>query len=536
MDGSDRWPGGELYLPSSEGWTRRRLLGTALGIAAVAVGGGLVGCSSESGSSSSQSSSGTPKKGGRLTFGASGGLDSDTLDGQAALQPTDFARSYALFDGLVRLDNSGKPRLWLAESITPNSDATEWTITIPSGVTTHRGKTFTSSDVLFSLRRMVENQTFGASALGPIDLGNSQLVDETTLRVRYSRPFSILPDALSIVWCVMVPEGFDPQEPDGTGPFMYQSFTPGETSTFVRNDNYWASDGPYLDELVIDNIDDETAQVNALQSGQVNVVNALSASSAAVLRGAGFPVHVSQAGACGLFSMRADVAPFSDVKVRQALRLIVDRGQMAEQLFGGEGTVGNDVYGLVDPSYDKSLPQREQDLDEARSLLRSAGQSDLQLEIVTAPFGPSLVQAAEVFVTQAQEAGIDARVTTQTVTDYFATSWKNVPFTQDFWFPVPYLTVTGLSLAGESAPFNVSHFNDPEYNDLYEQAVSTVEDDRRTDLAHQMQEIEYERGSLIIPYYMPGIDATAPNVRGIEPTATALNPGGLYWADVWIDS
>ena len=75
--------------------------------------------------------------------------------------------------------------------------------------------------------------------------------------------------------------------------------------------------------------------------------------------------------------MRVDTAPFSDVRVRQAMRLLVDRQQMLELVFGGYGTIGNDIFGIFDPEYDHSIPQREQDIDQAKSLLKAAGQENL---------------------------------------------------------------------------------------------------------------------------------------------------------------
>ena len=65
------------------------------------------------------------------------------------------------------LDAQGQPQKSLAKSITPNNDGTEWTIVIPDGVTTHRGKPFTADDVLFSFNRIVSNKYPGASSLGP---------------------------------------------------------------------------------------------------------------------------------------------------------------------------------------------------------------------------------------------------------------------------------------------------------------------------------------------------------------------------------
>ena len=91
----------------------------------------------------------------------------------------------------------------------------------------------------------------------------------------------------------------------------------------------------------------------------------------------------SESGAWVPFTMRVDQAPFSDVRVRQALRLIVDRQQMIDQALSGFGVLGNDLYAPFDPAYAKDLPQREQDIDQAKSLLKQAGQEGLEVELFT---------------------------------------------------------------------------------------------------------------------------------------------------------
>ena len=234
--------------PRGSEFGRRKFLWTAaVGAAAVGVVGGLAACGG--GGSGSQPGSGgpggQPKQGGSLRLGAQGGASTDTLDAQNGLTNADFNRIYQLYDQLVVLDAKGQPQLSLAKSVTPNSDGTEWTIVIPDGVTTHRGKPFTADDVLFSLNRIVSNKFPGSTSLGPVDLGSSKAANPTTLVVKYHQPFAVLPEMLASVYFTMVPRDFDPKNPDGTGPFKYQNFTPGVSSTFVRNGSYWRGGLPH---------------------------------------------------------------------------------------------------------------------------------------------------------------------------------------------------------------------------------------------------------------------------------------------------
>jgi peptide/nickel transport system substrate-binding protein len=217
---------------------RRFLWSAAVGAAAVGAAATVAGCGGGSGPQQQQGPtgpSGAPKQGGSLRLGAQGGASTDTLDGQNGLTNADFNRIYQLYDQLVVLDAQGQPQNSLAKSITPNTDGTQWTIVIPDGVTTHRGKPFTADDVLFSLNRIVSMKYPGASSLGPVDLASSKVANPTTLVVAYHQPFSVLPEMLASVYFTMVPRDFDPKNPDGTGPFKYQKINPGVASTLVRN-------------------------------------------------------------------------------------------------------------------------------------------------------------------------------------------------------------------------------------------------------------------------------------------------------------
>ena len=88
--------------------------------------------------------------------------------------------------------------------------------------------------------------------------------------------------------------------------------------------------------------------------------------------------------------MRVDRPPFNDVHVRQAFRLIVDRQALINGALGGFGTVGNDLFGKGLPYYAKSLPVREQDLEQAKSLLKKAGKSNLTVTLQTSDIVPGL--------------------------------------------------------------------------------------------------------------------------------------------------
>ena len=374
--------------------SRRDFLQRTLGGAAVVgVGGLLAACGSGSGSGTTSSSTTTttsaankPKRGGSLRLASSGGGTSDTLDGNNCVENLDFARAPQLYDCLMEVDANAIPQPALAEELTPNADATEWTIRIRKGVVFHNGKPFTIDDVLYTFNRIITNKFAGASGLAFMDLKNAKKLDAYTVKIPMTAGYSILPITLiGDGEMSIVPEGYNPKKPVGTGAFKYESFTPGSTSTFTRNDNYWRTGEPYFDSVVITDYADETAQVNALLSNAADCADQLSNASIATLKAGGKTVKIWEGPGWVPFTMRLDAAPFSDNRVRQAMRLVVDRAQMREVVFGGYGLIGNDIFGINGADYDTSIPQRSQDIAQAKSLLKKAGQENLTVTLVTAP-------------------------------------------------------------------------------------------------------------------------------------------------------
>jgi peptide/nickel transport system substrate-binding protein len=299
--------------------SRRTLLeNTAKGGVALSAGTLLAACGSSSSSSSSviatgnSTTSGASPKHGTLHAGLTGGSSSDTLDPNLALNNLDYARVSNLYESLVWSDANATIYLRLAEEMTPNKDATVWTIRLRPGLEFHNGQDVTADDLIYSIKRMVNPKSPGvaANALNGIDAAGMKKLDSRTIQVPFSKPYSTLIESLSGVTTVyVVPVGFNPKAPIGTGPFKYQSFTPGQQSVFVRNENYWNQPLPYLDTLIMTDYSDETSQVNALLSSQADAINVLSQETIGTVTGSGKKVVISPGGGWNPFTMRVDAAP-----------------------------------------------------------------------------------------------------------------------------------------------------------------------------------------------------------------------------------
>jgi peptide/nickel transport system substrate-binding protein len=506
-----------------------------------ALGGGILaasalgaGCGSASSPSIQPSSGLKPRHGGVLRAGFSGGTSTDTLNAEAVVNSVDNARIPQLYEPLIQYDSDAKLSLVLASELLPNANATTWTIRVRPDVTFHNGKPLTAEDVIFSLRYICNPKSpfEGAGELSPVDLNGLRKLDNLTVLVPCNRPFASLPDILADTYTNIVPVGYDPRHPVGTGPFKYGSFTPGVQSVFLRNENYWQAPLPYVDKVIISDYPDETSQINGLASGAVDLINYLSAESIAPVESSGNKILISDGAGFTPFTMRVDVPPFNDVRVRQAFRYVVDRPQMLDHVFAGHGTIGNDIFSIWDPDYDHSIPQRTQDIDYAKYLLRKAGKEDLTVELVTADIAQGTVLAAEVLAQQAKAAGITVNLNQVTSTELYGPNYLKWAFAQDYWYYFSYLcTVSQATLP--TSPFNECHFDNPRYNSLYYASNAiTNPGDRKPD-EYDMQEIDWNEGGYIIPYFPPTIDGYGKNVHGVVPSKTGISFNHADFKNMW---
>ncbi|WGW14170.1 ABC transporter substrate-binding protein [Saxibacter everestensis] len=507
------------------------MLGTgfALGVGSLlaACGGSQAGVSADP--------TGPAQRGGNLRVGLTGGGASDSLDAHVPVNTTDIARVVNLYEPLLYRDENFELQPLLATKIEPSTDAKVWTATLREGVKFHDGRPLTGDDVAATFKRITDpdDPKSGAASLGILD--EVVVVDEHSVEFRLKSPSAAFDDTLGQYSLGVVPADYDPANPVGTGPFRFKSFTGGQQSVFARNEHYWRENEPYLDELTILNFDDNDALINALLSTQVDAIGQIPLALIEVIDAdPRISILNAETGSWIPFTMRVDKAPFDDNRVRQAFRLAVDREQMIQQVFSGQGTVANDLYARYDPGYAADLPQRVQDIPKAKQLLADAGYPDgIDVELVTAPIQSGAVEAAQVFAQQAADAGIRVRIRRVDATEFFGENYLQWDFAQDFYYTRNFLPQVSSSTLKDS-PFNETHWDHPEFNKLIEKAVATIDDDERNDLIAQAQTIEYEEGGYIVWGFSNQADAYQRYVAGLVPNRTGLALSGFEFRRVWL--
>jgi peptide/nickel transport system substrate-binding protein len=514
--------------------TRRQVLrGGAMlaGSAVIAACGGGGGSSNGGTQSGGAPVSGKLRTGGALRVGATGGGSKDTIDAHRPTADTDIMRVWNLYESLaVRSPAISKLEMLLAESIEANKSPKEWTIRLKPDLEFHNGKPVTADDVIFSLQRITDpkDPKVGNASIGYIQRKDLKKLDKLTVRIPLQFANSAFPDDIGQYFNAIVPTDYDPKNPVGTGPFKYKSFAAGQQSVFDKFPNYWEKGKPYVDSLTIIDFPDATARVNALLGGQVDAIDNLPAAQLqSVKANPNLRVLVSHTGAWQPFTMRVDSPPFDDNRVRQAFRLIVDRPQMVQQVLSGQGRIANDLYAPFDPAFNHDLPQRHQDLEQAKSLLKQAGHENLTVELVTADVFQGIVEAAQVFAQQAKGAGVNVKLRKVDSGTFYGDNYLKWPFAQDFWSTRTYLAQVAQGDLPNS-PFNETHWKPPEFIKLIQQARATLDDAKRTEILHAAQKMQWEQGGYIIQYFSNLIDAYSAKISGFVEAKSGF-PFGNYW-------
>lgn len=539
-------------IPNSGGLTRGDLLKRAGAGGLVIAGGGLLAACGGGGSgsgtggatgASSTASEGQPKPGGELRVGMVGNGTAETLNPTIGVVAIDAARTFNLYEGLVWTDTNNNLQPLLAEEWEPNKDATVWNVKLRKGVTFHDGKPFGADDVIFSIRAMGSPANFANPSVTNINLRDMKKVNEHEVEIPLYSPNGRLLDLFAYFNQVMYQDGeknFD--KPIGTGPFKFKSFTPGRESVFVRFEDYWDAPKPYADALRIVSIDEDAARLNALKAGEIDLMTQLTFpdAKAELAAGSSSPIQVYQGKSPTFYTNYMDQSkpPFNDVRVRQAMMNAINRQELVDVALDGFGTVGNDIAGAGMELFDESLPPKEQDIEKAKSLLKEAGHTTIDVTLTTSPIFAGFVESATLLQQQVKDAGFNIKLKEVQPSQYLVPPpggvYLTLQFGQDKW-PIPTLMSYYTQALVKGAPYNETHEENPRFQKLLNSAIAAVEPEEQEARWKEVQEYQYNEGGNLIWAQPENVDAGAKNVAGIEPGGV-FELGNFQFKNAWFSS
>ncbi len=452
----------------------------------------------------------------------------------------------SIAESLVWVGEDGVPRPQLIKSWEANEDSTVWTLHLQEGVTFNNGKPFGADDVIWNIQHWLDPDTGSsmAEALDFLSPDGVEKIDDLTIKLHLNRPNGDLLLSFYDYPSMIAPEGgwtdfYSGNAADavGTGPFMMEEFTPDERIVLVRNPNYWrmGADGeplPYLDKVVVTAGWDDAARLAALVGNEADL---LSPGDGIIEELEQYPDEIKiqsfNTGWITPIAMRVDMAPFDDVRVRQALKLVQDR-KTIQELVQPKGQVAYDHWipaaaGAYCP--DTDADGRPQDIETAKALLAEAGYADgLELELSTPDdgFRPSF---AQVYKEMAALAGVSVSIN-MLPSSAFWDQWQEWPFSISGWSGrIPATRNIALALRC-GASWTETYYCNNRLDMLLDQVDATADTDKRRELYCEIQSIMQEDTGYIIPFFAATFGARRSNVNLPDTWARA----GNLWHHIWL--
>jgi peptide/nickel transport system substrate-binding protein len=512
--------------------SRREFLrrGSIVGISIPALGAIVAACggaNSSSSSSTSAATGGAQKSPGTLKIAGTvpaAAIDPITVEDEGGLTMLQQSGEYLVLDN----PQTFQVNPMLATSWTPNSDGTEWTFKLRPNVKFHNGKTMTADDVVYTFKQQ-SNPNGKGNALsvytGLLTPDGVSKVDDMTVKFSLEAAVGSFPYLISTdnYNAIIVPKGTDfagwEKTFQGTGPFVLQNYTAKQGATFTANPHWWkGAVGPKT--VVWTFYATQPPQILALQGGQVDAINDIAYQGAqALFNSPSYKIIDDHTSQHRELSMRCDQPPFNDSRVRQAIALTLDRPAIANALFGKYAQIGNDSpFAPIFPSTDKSVPQRHQDLVQAKQLLKSAGHPNGFSATLYTENYQELPQLAQIVKESASKIGVNLTLNVSDQNTYYSKYWLTGEMSLvDYGHrgvPNVYLAAPLKS----DGTWNAAHFKNSQYDNLYKQYVAAVDLGTQRRLARQIQTLLLAQTPIIIPYFFDELSATKPTLGGIVTT------------------
>ena len=346
-----------------------------------------------------------------------------------------------IYDTLAMPTADGKAAPYLAESITPNDDFTEWTITARSGVTFHDGTPFDGAAIVENITRAKTGALTG-NIFRPIDTVTVDPADPMTVVITMNTswaafPFSLMGQAsymASPAW-LLASDNDEAlrSQPVGTGPFVYEDYKPNEYFKMTKNPNYWNKPYPYLDALEFRPIPDALSRRDALKSGTIDLLHSTNGETIAEFRETKeFPMEeITNTAEVGytLLHVTQEGSPLNDVRVRCALAYASDEQAIIDSVSAGVGQLASGPFSPDQVGYlaETGYPLA-QDMGKAQELIaeyKTEHPGELNLSLATTQDETNLTIAQ--FQKQwFEEAGVDVAVSTPASSNHCFWNWAMV--------------------------------------------------------------------------------------------------------------
>lgn len=481
---------------------------------------------------------GEPKQGGTLR--AAWQASWESLDPHFASSEASFQVLNNVLETLTFFDDDMNLIPWLAEDWDRSDDGLTWTFYLRQGVTFSNGREMTAEDVKWTFDRLTDPEVGSGNSwrVGGTTT-TTEVIDPYTVAITTETPIANLPASLAAnkSTAVMASESLEDdgtvQVPIGTGPFVIAEIEGTTRLVLQARDDYWQEGFPYLDDVVITPITDDTARDLALQGGEVDWAFTISPQNYETLMDdPDVVVDTAPRLAYDYFGLNLNREPFGDVRVRQAIAYAIDREVICQFAFFGLCEPTHGPTGSGTPWYFPYAPY-ERNLDTARELLAEAGYADgFEMEIMTAIGFEETLRGAQVVQQQLAEIGIEVQIENIEFSEWlerqgagefdaFMLSWLGLTDVEDYFY---------LQHRTGNA-FNFTGYSNPDFDALVDEGRTIDNFEERYAVYEQANQILVDDAPYIFMYVKQEVKAYAPYVKGF----TTRSDSAVNFWNVWLD-
>lgn len=471
-------------------WFKSRKAAVILALTLVLL---LAGCG-QGGKGTGTGSDGKPVYGGTLTVAVP--TDPDGLDPHKTPAAATDEIAVNIYDGLVGVDSKGNIISAIAKEWKVSPDGTEFTFILKDKVFFHNGRELTADDVKFSLERIQAPETAHPRAADFGAIQEIQVVDPKTVKILLSRYDAAFLSTLTAVNAAIVPKEAASdlkQNPVGTGPFKFVSWTPDQEVKLVKFDKYHEENGfPYLDEVVFKIIPEPATALINLKTGAVDVIPRLEGEKAAEIeKGSDTKTISGPQNLVQLMAMNNVRKPFDDKRVRQAIYFAIDKKAILEGAAWGYGSPVGSHMSPQSPYYVDLNAAYQYDPEKAKALLAQAGYPNGFETTIALPEPYQFHRrTGEIIADQLSKVGIKANLQVVEWGKWLDEVYKQRQYDLTVVGHVGKLDPHGvLGRYASDRKDNYMNFKDEEVDRLLQEGLTTVDTEQRKTIYGQVQTI-----------------------------------------------
>ena len=417
----------------------------------------------------------------------------DSLDPHKAVAAGTKEVLFNIYEGLLKPDSQGNLIPAVAKDYSVSEDGLTYSFTLRDGITFHNGNPVTAEDVKYSLEKsagMMGGEPIIAafSNIAEINIKDGNVIDIVLNAEDVDFPAYVA----NINASVIPKDNADPDtNPIGTGPYMYTSRSPQENFVCKRYDGYWG-EAANIESVVFKIVPNADAIVMNLNGGTVDMFARLTQSQVDQLSG-DFDVLEGTMNLVQAVYLNNSFEPFKDVRVRQALSYACDVQEILDITSAGKGSpVGSSMYPAFKKYYVDLSDKYPVDIEKAKELLKEAGYENGFSFSISVPsnYQPH-IDAAQVYIEQLKKIGVTADIKLVEWNSWLSDVYSGRNFEATL-VGVDASSMTARAMLerfNSEASNNFINYSNPDYDDLYKQAISTTDDAKQVELYQKMQTI-----------------------------------------------